>query len=61
MPNLADLVVRARGANVPLPALPLSEPVIAQLVKSDGSGCWESDYSAPPVKSNTKVFADKND
>jgi hypothetical protein len=60
-PALADLVVRARGPNVPLPALPLTEPVVVQLVKSDGSGCWQSDYSSPPIKSNSKVFADKND
>jgi hypothetical protein len=60
-PSLADLVVRARGPNVPLPVLPLSEPVVAQLVRSDNSACWESDYSAPPVRNRSTVFSDRND
>jgi hypothetical protein len=58
---LADLVVRARGPNVPLPPLPLAEPVVAQLVKSDGSMCWQGDYSAPAIKTKADVFIDKND
>jgi hypothetical protein len=58
--HLADLVVRARGPNVPYPSLPLAEPVEAQLVRSAGAECWEADYQAPPLKNTTQVFLDKN-
>ncbi len=58
--HLADLVVRARGPNVPYPSLPLAEPVEAQLVRSAGAQCWEADYQAPPLKNTTQVFLDKN-
>jgi hypothetical protein len=58
---LSDIVLRARGANIPFPALPLTPPVIAQLIKSDGPECWQSVYSAPPVKNNSQVYQDKND
>lgn len=60
-PALADIVVRARGADVPITGLPLSGTVIAQLVKSDGPECWQSTYSAPAQKSNGTVYIDKND
>ena len=58
---LADLVLRARGPLIPFPALPLTQPVIAQLIKSDGPECWEADYTAPPLKNTNQVFQDKND
>ena len=59
--ELADIALRARGVNVPIPPLPLAEPVVAQLVKSNGPECWQSNYSPPPLKNNTGVFLDKND
>jgi hypothetical protein len=58
---LADLVFRARGPNVPVPPLPLTEPVLAQLVRSDGPQCWESSYSAPALRNTADVYKDKND
>lgn len=58
---LADIVLRARGTNILFPPMPLVQPVIAQLVKSNGPECWEAVYSAPPLKNNTQVFQDKND
>lgn len=60
--ELADIVLRARGPNAPLPPLPLDEPVIAQVVNSDGPKCWQSNYS-PPAKNGpgTGTFLDKND
>jgi hypothetical protein len=58
---LADLLVRAGGQNAPIPTLPLTEPVLAQMVKSDGPECWEAHYTAPPKKNNTTVYKDKND
>ncbi len=58
---LADLVLRARGPNVPIPPLPLNLPVLAQLIRSDGPQCWESNYSAPALRNTTTVYKDKND
>jgi hypothetical protein len=58
---LSDIVLRARGANVPIPPLNLTQPVIAQLQKDDGPECWEAVYSAPPLKNNASKFQDKND
>jgi hypothetical protein len=58
---LSDIVLRARGLNVPIPPLILTQPVIAQLVKDDGPECWETVYSAPPMKNTAAKFQDKND
>jgi hypothetical protein len=57
----ANIVVAGRGVNLKSPMLPLDAPVRAQLVKSDGGLCWEATYSAPALKSNERVFRDKND
>jgi hypothetical protein len=35
--------------------------VLAQLVKSVGSECWEATYTAPPLRNNSEVFKDRND
>ena len=58
---LSDIVLRARGTNIPIPPLPLTQPVIAQLIRSDGPNCWETRYSAPAQKNSVEVFLDKND
>ncbi len=58
---LSDIVLRARGLNIPMPTLNLTQPVIAQLVKGDGPECWQTTYSAPALKNNAEVFQDKND
>jgi hypothetical protein len=59
--HLADIVVRARGPNIDMPMFPIALPVKAQLVKSDGPECWESNFSAPASKNTTQVYKDKND
>jgi hypothetical protein len=59
--HLADLVLRARGLNIPFPSLPLAQPVISQLVKSDGPECWQANYSAPALKNDSQAYKDKND
>jgi len=58
---LADIVLRARGGNIPFPMMPLTQPVIGQLIKDDGPECWQSVYSAPALKNTAIVFKDKND
>lgn len=57
----ANIVVSGRGENLQMPLLPLEQPVRAQLVNSDGGSCWEAIYSAPALKTNDRVFRDKND
>lgn len=57
----AHVVVAGRGPNLQMPIMPLEQPVRAQLVKSDGSECWEATFSAPALKSNQRQFRDKND
>jgi len=57
----AHLVVVGRGDNLPLPDLPLPEPVRVQLVKSDSPDCWEATYSSPAKKNTQKRYRDKND
>jgi len=58
---LADLVLRARGPNVPLPGQPIAEPVVVQLVKSTGPECWQGNYSSPSIKNDGNTYKDKND
>jgi hypothetical protein len=57
----SDLKLVARGDGVPLPALPLNPPVLAQLIKSDGPECWDATYSAPALTNNAKRYKDRND
>jgi hypothetical protein len=59
--TLADISLRARGTNVPLPAMPLAEPVLAQLIRSDGPECWETTYSAPADVNDGELFVARND
>lgn len=42
----ASLVVKAKGAKLPVADLPLVPPVTAQLVTSDGGSCWEGVYAS---------------
>ena len=58
---LADIVIRARGPNIPAITLPFDQPVLAQMQRDDGPDCWEASYS-PPANKNTAVkYKDKND
>ena len=59
--HLADLVVKARGTNIRSRTMPLTLPVRAQLVRSDGPSCWEATYSAPALKNTLDSYKDKND
>lgn len=47
----AKIFVKAKGAALELPALPLTPPVTAQLTIDDGQtrNCWESSFSTPLV------------
>lgn len=54
------LSVQGKGANLEVPALPLSTPVKAYLIREDGSACWSSTFSAPS-KNEAGAFKAKSD
>ena len=56
------LLVKAKGPNLGVPALPLGQDtrVRVQLVNSDGV-CWEGNYSRPATRNDQKIFRDKVD
>lgn len=58
----AKIVVKGKGGNLALPALPLkqNQRVVVQLQNSIGA-CWEADYSARATTNNGKKFNDKSD
>lgn len=62
--NKAAILVKAQGAGIGLPSLPLqqNQAVIAQ-VKNDrlAGECWESRFSGPANKNDTTRFKDKGD
>lgn len=54
-PGKAKLIVRARGQNLQMPALPLSaDPQIRALVYHTGGGCWMADF--PVLRKNTATL-----
>jgi hypothetical protein len=56
----ARVIVRAVGGDLAMPALPLTPPVVVQLLVDDGvtSECWQSTFSeAPKVNTSTKFRA----
>jgi len=62
----ASVVVKAKGANVPVPAptaaglLAQDPTVVVQLKNSEGV-CWAASYSAPATKNDATQFKDKSD
>jgi len=58
----ASIRVKAKGANVPMPVLPLAQgtTVTVQLKSSDGT-CWEAAYDAPAARNDGEGFKDKSD
>lgn len=64
--GLARIVLKAKGPNVPLPELPLSQAsgnVVAQLINNSTNACWQTTYSAPTKSdpSSTTKWVDRND
>jgi hypothetical protein len=57
----AKIVLKGKGRNLTMPSImPLSQPVRAQLLNSDGV-CWEATYGAPALANTTRQFKDKAD
>ena len=49
----AKIVLKAKGTNLPDGLLPIGTvPVVAQLVRADTMGCWESDYDDADVSAD---------
>ena len=42
----AKILVKGKGADLPMPGLPLTAPVTVQL-KSESGVCWQASYSTP--------------
>ncbi len=47
----AALAMRGSGPHLPLPTLPLAEPVLAQ-VQASGGACWETEYGPLDIDRN---------
>jgi cysteine-rich repeat protein len=60
VPGKAKIIVNARGANLRMGSLPMTQPVTVQLRNSDGA-CWEALYSAPAQKDGATQYQDKSD
>ncbi len=61
-PGKAKIIVKGRGANLPMPALgSLTGPVDVQLRRSTGGLCFGATYSAPFQKNDGVTFKDKAD
>ena len=50
--------VKGKGLNLEDPAMPLTQPVTAQLQNSDGN-CWGYQFSSPETKNTLEQFKDK--
>jgi hypothetical protein len=54
----AKVLVKGRGVQLDLAALPWSQPVVVQLKNSEGE-CWEARYDAPARRDQPGRFLDK--
>lgn len=50
----ARIVLKAKGPNLRLPALPLRTPVTVQLLRSDDQPCWDARF--PAARKNTSTL-----
>jgi hypothetical protein len=59
--KLSKLVIRGRGTNLALPALPLddSAPVVVQLHSSTGRVCLEATYPGPALRNHSNEYRDR--
>ncbi|HEY2773108.1 MAG TPA: glycoside hydrolase family 44 protein [Candidatus Binatia bacterium] len=49
--------IKAGGTSMPDPGLPLTVPVVLQLVRSDGSACWAATYSSAAASTGVSFAA----
>jgi hypothetical protein len=56
----AKIIVKGKGGNPVVPALPVSQPIRAQIV-NEGGACWEATFSAPAKQNSPPIFKDRGD
>jgi cysteine-rich repeat protein len=56
----AKIILKGKGANINLPTLPMTQPVLVQLRNSASSVCWEATFGAPPTKNDATQYKDKS-
>jgi hypothetical protein len=58
----AKIIVKGKGASLPLPSLPLNQAsaVTVQLINQDGT-CFEARYSAPAISNTGAEFKDSSE
>ena len=49
--------MKGKGVLLALPALELTSPVVARLVRSDAPECWEATYSTPSSNGSDRLKA----
>ena len=60
--GIAKIALKAKGANIDMPGLPLAENARVTVQLKSGSGlCWDAEYSAPALKNDQVQFRDKSD
>jgi len=53
----AQILVKGKGANLSMPALPPTFPLVAQLANRDGGQCWQTTFATAKKADTTKVVA----
>jgi hypothetical protein len=56
----AKIAAKGKGADLVLPPLPLTAPVVVQVRRADTGACWGAVYSAPTTNSSS-LFKAKSD
>jgi hypothetical protein len=51
--NRSRLSLKGKGLNLPDPVLPLTGPVVVQVINHDSNVCWESTF--PTAKKSTET------
>jgi Bacterial Ig domain len=56
----AAIIVKGKGGNPVIPALPLAQPVAAEIVNGGGA-CWQATFRAPAQQNEPDRFKDRGD
>ena len=59
-PGKAKILLKGRGGNLGMQALPLTQPVTVQLRSATGV-CWDAVFGAPALRNQADQFKDRSD
>jgi hypothetical protein len=59
--GFAKIKLRARGAHLSLPSLPLAQDTTVAIQLKNDVGCWEARFTAPVTTNDGTEFRDKSD